>query len=81
MTNRDKFESFSFQELNAKADEIRSTINEIDKNASICANNYRECKLPSNLTNPLIQLPRRLNNSGNVGRNNKTGDVRVVDIP
>ncbi len=60
LNNPQQFGSFSSQEVNDQANEIRAQINKITERISQCANNYQACSLPTDLNqNPLeLQLPQ-----------------------
>jgi hypothetical protein len=59
LQNSQQFEAFSYEHLDAKANEIRNLIDEITQSASNCASNITACKLPVNLIEPMVQLPQR----------------------
>ncbi|MDZ8078761.1 MAG: hypothetical protein RMX35_06620 [Nostoc sp. DcaGUA01] len=58
LNNSEHFYFFSHQDLNNRANEIRAQINNITDRASECANNYRACKLPTDFTIPIVELPQ-----------------------
>lgn len=59
LKNSDQFVDFDSEELNQKANEIRNTLNGLVQSASGCFNNYKSCKLPDDLSNPIVVLPSR----------------------
>lgn len=62
LSHYEQFSSFSHQDLNDQANEIRAQINDITEMASECVNNYRACKLPTNFQTPIVKLPKRKKN-------------------
>ena len=57
--NSDQFVAFDADALNQKANEIRGILNRLVESASNCFDNYKSCKLPDDLTVPVVVLPAR----------------------
>jgi len=57
--NPAQFEDFDAVALNTKANEVRGVLNTLVESASSCFNNYKSCKLPDDLSMPVVELPTR----------------------
>jgi hypothetical protein len=57
--NPSQFEDFDAVALNTKANEVRGVLNTLVESASSCFDNYKSCKLPEDLSRPVVDLPTR----------------------